>query len=103
MIPVLGAVEVVDHEKTALEQIFAQTFCFSIGEGPVLYLYRVDPRIIEDVIIVEGDYLLRRTAVNAGEAVHRDEKLAVGLGVIARPGTPAAASVAAESAEALHA
>ncbi len=86
VLPVLSAVKVVHHQEAALEQIFAQALGLVVGEGPGLHLHSVDPGIVEDFVGVERDDLLGGAAIDARQPVHGDEKLAVGLGIIARPG-----------------
>src|SRR6516164_8378039 len=83
--PVFGAVKVIDHEKATFLQVLAQPVGLGVCEGPVLHLDRVNPWVVEDVIGVESYHLLCRTPINARQPVHCNEKLAIRLGVIARP------------------
>ena len=75
VLPILRAVEIVDHEEAAFEQVLAQPFGFGIVEGPGLHLNGVDPRVVEYFVGVERDDLLGGAAVDAGETVHGDEEL----------------------------
>ena len=42
--------------------------------------------------VVESDYLLGGASVDAGQPMHGDQELAVGLGIVARPGVEPAAT-----------
>src|SRR5580704_12764783 len=53
MPPVVGAVEVVHHQETALKKIIVQALGLLVGEGPSVHLHGVDPGIVEDMVAIE--------------------------------------------------
>ena len=99
-VPVGGAVEIIHHEEAALEQVFAQPLRLRIGERPVCHLHGIDPRVVEDLVAVEIDDLLDGAHLDAGEALQRQQELAIRLGIVARPTGPVAVSIAVSEAEA---
>ncbi len=85
VLPVFRAVKIVHHQESALEQILPQPLGLGVGERPRLHLHRINPWVVEDLVGIQRDYLFRRPAVDPGKAVHGNQKLAVGLGIVARP------------------
>ena len=83
--PIGCAVEIVNHNKTALEQVFAQALGFRLGEGPGLHLYGVYPGKIEDFIGVEVHNLFGRPRLDPCEASQSNQELTVGLRIIPGP------------------
>jgi hypothetical protein len=98
ILPILSAVEIVHHQKTALEQVLAQSLGLGICECPGLHLDRVNPWIVEEFVGIEANHLLRWASVYAGQPVHGDEKLAVGFRIVARPRhVPSASAIATKA------
>ena len=79
--------EVIDHQKAAAEQIFAQEFCMIVGEVPMADFDSVNPGPVEDLVGVvdQVDHLFGGSGVDAGQAADAFEKLPVGFGEIGGP------------------
>src|ERR1700704_4498057 len=92
-LPIGGAMEIVDHDEAALEQVFAQALGLGFGEGPVLYLDGVDPGVVEDFVAVELHDLFGRPGLNASETPQSNQELAVRLRIIPGPTRPSAVPV----------
>ncbi len=85
--PLVGAVEIVAHEKAAALQVFAETFDLVIGQFPVADFDGVEPGIVEDVVglVVEIHRLLHAARVDARQAADGGGEMAVGAGIVDGP------------------
>ncbi len=81
-LPVVSPVKVIDHQKTALQQVLTQALGFRICEGPVGHLNGVYPGVVIDIVAVEIDHLLVGAHLDAGESFQGLEKLAIGLRIV---------------------
>ena len=65
----LRAVEVVDHQEAAAQQVLAQLRGLRVGQVPLTDFDGIEPRPIEDVVaVVEVDGLLDRAGVDDAQA-----------------------------------
>src|ERR1700677_2072340 len=85
MLPVVGAMEVVDHQETALQKIIVQALGLLVGEGPGMDVDGVDPRIIEEMVAIEVGDVERRRRIDAGQTPQGNQAIVVGLGIIPGP------------------
>src|SRR2546429_5808782 len=88
--------EVIHHQEPTLEQVLAQSFGFLLAECPALHLNRVNPGLLEALVGIEGNDLLRWPPVDARQPLHGDQKLPVRFGIVARPRTPPPVAVTTE-------
>ena len=84
--PFPGAVEVVDHQEAAAQQILAQLGRLCVRQIPVADLDGVQPWPIEDIVaVVEIDGLLDRARVDRGQPADHLGHVPVGARVVDRP------------------
>jgi len=77
-VPLVRAVKVVAHEEAIAQQKLAELGDLGIGELPVPDLDGVEPRVVENVVIlIEVDRLLDGFGVNAGQAANGGGQVAV--------------------------
>ena len=91
--PLAVAVEVIDHEEAAAEQMFAKELRLCVVPLPVSDLDGIEPGPVVVVAILDIDRLLDGADVDAGEAAHGGGEVAVGAGVIGGPAGVALAPV----------
>src|SRR6185437_6608894 len=87
------AVEIVHHQKAALQQIVVQTFGFGGSKCPIFHIDGVHPRVVENFIVVEINHLLGGSRIYARQAAQCQQELPVGLRVILAPGPSSAISI----------
>src|SRR5437868_9330004 len=81
--PLVGTPEVVDHKESAAQKIVAELSGLSIGKIPLPHLHGVEPRPVEDVIvIIQIDGLLDRARVDARQAPDGSQEMAIGPRII---------------------
>ena len=99
IIPFHLSVKVIDHEKAAAQKVVAQFLALRVGEIPAPDFDRIEPWPVVDIVtLVEINYLLGRTGVNATEPAHALHKLPVGFGEVGAPTGSAAPSTTPVSA-----
>ena len=106
-VPIVLAVEVIDHEKSAARDEVAEPLGFGVGEGPVGDADGVDPRVVPHVVVIDIDDVEGRGRIDAGETAEGDEAIVVGAREVLRPSAAesaisvaaAIAGVVAEAAE----
>ena len=90
------------REAAAL-QIIAHAFGLRVVEVPIGHIHRIEPRPIENRVVVGIDHFLVGPRVQARQAQNALHKLAVGARIIFGPAAIAKRAESAESAVAGHA
>ncbi len=54
-VPLIGAVEIVAHEETAAIEELAELGDLVIGQLPVAHFHRVEPGVIENIVVLSPD------------------------------------------------
>src|SRR6185369_6373126 len=103
-LPLGGAPEIVCHEETAAQQVFAQSLRLGVRQLPVAGLYGVKPGPVSDTAFVEIHGLFYGADVEPREAAQGQHEMAIGARVILGPhGVAFAPQAAAAKAEAASA
>jgi hypothetical protein len=91
-------VEVVDHQESAAQQVFAQLPALSVAEAPASHLDGVDPGPVEDLVALQVHHLLDRLGVKACQPAHALDELPVGFRVVGGPAPAESPEAASPSA-----
>jgi hypothetical protein len=89
--PLVPAVEVVDHQEPAAQQVLAQPRRLLGRQRPPPHLDRVEPRVVEELVVHDADRALEGARVDGREATHALQEVLVGR----RPVDPRRAAPAA--------
>src|SRR5262249_14091494 len=88
-LPFDAAVEVVAHEETATQEVFAHAARLLVGQVPVAHFDTVDPWPVPHIALVEIHRLFHTARVKAAQAAHRDGQVAIAARVVHGPVRPA--------------
>ncbi len=84
-VPIVLAVEVIDHKKSAALDEGAEPQGFGVGEGPVGDADGVEPRVVQHVVVIDLDDVEGRGRIDAGETAEGDEAIVVGAREVLAP------------------
>ena len=101
--PFARAVEIVDHEEAAAQQVLAQLRRLRVGQVPLTDFDGVEPRPIEDVVaVLEIDGLLDRAGVDDAQAADQRRDVAIAARVIDGPARAAELPLTAPAERRIH-
>jgi hypothetical protein len=85
-VPFVGGVEIVAHEEAAAQQEFAEFGDLGIGQLPVAHFHRIEPRVVENiVVVVQVDGLFHGAGLDTGQAADSGGQVAVRARVVDGP------------------